>query len=79
MLVNPFELLYSFSFVVLVVCAFVFYKAAELDKASRLLWTTLSAVTFLFTWLIFQWGWIGCLTGQLLLFVGITLVRVVRS
>ncbi len=75
---NPLAPFYSFQFFLLLACAAFYYKAAELDKASGLLWAGLSILIFLLTWQLLCWGWLGCLAGQAVLFAGITLVRVLR-
>lgn len=71
--------LYSFQFVFLLACAGFFYKAAVFEDESAFLWTTLSVSIFIVTWIVFSWGWLGCLLGQLGLFVGIAIVRVLRK
>ena len=71
--------LYSFEFVLFLACAGFFYKAAEFEDESAFLWTVLSVSIFIVTWIVFSWGWLGCLFGQLGLFVGIAVVRVLRK
>ena len=77
--VNLFYRLYSFKFVFLLACAGFFYKAAEFEDESAFLWTVLSVSIFIVTWIVFSWGWLGCLLGQFGLFVGIAVVRVLRK
>jgi hypothetical protein len=76
---NPFGMFYSFQFVLLVACAGLYYKAAEIENASGILWAGLSVMTFALTWLFLHWGMIGNLFGQAVLLVAITLVRVLRD
>ena len=71
--------LYSFQFVLLLLCAVFYYKAAELEDAPRLLWAGLSVLVYLVTWMLLSWGLIGCLVGQVGLFGAITLVSVIRK
>ncbi len=65
--------------VVLVACATFYYRAAELERESGILWAGLSVLVFLLGWLALGWGLLGCIGGQVALFIGITLVRAVRS
>jgi hypothetical protein len=76
--VNPFGYFYSFQFVMLLACAAVYYKAAEMEGSSGFLWSALSVVVFILTWIVLSWGWLGCLLGQVGLFAGITLVKMLR-
>lgn len=77
---NPLGPLYSFEFIVLLVCAAIYWKLAALDPdASSIVWAGLSAFTFCVTWLFLRWGYAGDLFGQALLFAGITLYRTVRD
>jgi hypothetical protein len=71
--------LYSLQFLLLLVCAGVYYKAAEIENASSLLWPGLSVLVFLLTWRLFGWGLPGNLLGQALLMATITAVRVLRD
>lgn len=77
---NPFGPLYSFQFVVLILCAAFYWKLAALDpEASSIVWAALSAFTFFTTWLLLRWGYAGDLFGQIALFGGITAYRVLRD
>ena len=64
-------------FIVLLVCASFFYKAAEFEDRSGILWAGASAGFFVLTWMVFHWGFVGDLAGQAALFVGIALARVI--
>ncbi len=70
---------YSLHTVLLLACVVFYFKAADFENAPRLLWTGLSVLVFLLTWLVFGWGLFGCLIGQALLLVGIAVGRVVRE
>jgi len=76
---NPLGLLYSIQFVLLLCFAAGYYKAAEIENASGILWAGLSVVIFLITWRLFGWGVPGILLGQAALLGGITAVRVLRD
>ena len=71
--------IYSVQFVLLLTCAIFWYRAADLEDAPRFVWSGLSVGIFLLTWRLFGWGWLGCLSGQVGLLAGITLVRVLRG
>jgi hypothetical protein len=77
--VNPFGLIYSVQFVLLLVFAAAYYKAAEIENASGILWASMSVVTFLITWRLFHWGTPGNLLGQFALLAGITGFRVMKD
>ena len=76
---NPLGPFYSFQFVLLLGCAVLFYKAAELEGESEILWTGLSVGVFALTWFGMHWSYPGNLMGQALLFAAITLHRVWRD
>jgi hypothetical protein len=77
--VNLFGYFYSFQFVMLLACAAFYYTAAEMEDSSGILWSALSVGVFILTWIVLSWGWLGCLLGQVALFAGITVVRVLRK
>ena len=56
-----------------------FYRAAEFENESRLLWCGLSIVISLATMFFLHWGWLGIVFGQVGLFVGITVFRMTRK
>jgi hypothetical protein len=70
---------YPFQLILLLACAAGFYKAADFENSSAILWSGLSLVVFCFTWFVIGWGIPGNLFGQLLLLGGITLGRVWRD
>ena len=70
-------ILYSFEFIVLICGAVFYYRMAILEKAPGLLWSGLSIVATLFTWLVLGWGLIGIIVGQVALFILIWLVRAI--
>lgn len=76
---NPLSLFYDLRFVVLLACAVFYYKAAAMEDCSTLLWSGLSVLVFVVTWIVLAWGWLGCLLGQVGLFAGITVVRLLRK
>jgi hypothetical protein len=73
---NPFGPLYSIDFVVLVVCAIFWFKAAELEKVPPWIWTGLSIFTYAYFWLERGWGILGCLFAQVVLALAIGIFRV---
>jgi hypothetical protein len=52
-----------------------FYRAAEDETESSLIWSGLSLLISALTIFFFHWGWLGIFSGQLALFVGVTLWR----
>ncbi|MGA9453499.1 MAG: hypothetical protein WBW41_19405 [Verrucomicrobiia bacterium] len=68
-----------FSFLLIALFAAFYYRAAEFENESRLLWCGLSLVLSLATLFYFHWGLLGAVLGQVGLFVGITLFRVTRK
>ena len=68
-----------FAILVIAVGAAFYYRAAEFENESRLLWCGLSIVISLATLFWLHWGWLGALLGQVGLFAGITLFRIMRK
>ncbi len=66
---------YSFTFVLLLICAVFFYRAGEFEGSSGLVWAALSVLISVAIWRWLHWGFIGVLLGQIGLFAGITLYR----
>jgi len=63
----------------IVVFAVFYYRAAEMEKESGLLWCGLSILISITTLFFLRWGWLGTVLGQAGLFVGITLLRMTRK
>jgi hypothetical protein len=63
----------------IVACAIFFHRAAEFENESSLVWTGLSVVVSVVTLFFLHWGWPGCLLGQIGLFAGITVLRMLRK
>ena len=61
------------------VFAAFFYRAAEFENESRLLWCGLSIVISLVTLFYLHWGLLGIVLSQIGLFIGITVFRMVRK
>lgn len=76
---NPFALIYSIEFVLLVVCMAIYYKAAEMEHEPALLWMGISVAVYVFTWRHLRWSWFGCLLGQFALASGIAVVRAINE
>jgi hypothetical protein len=76
---NPFGPLYSLDFVVLVVCAVVWFRLAQLERDSPWVWAGLSVFVYALTWLWLGWGILACLVGQTLVAALITGYRLIRS
>ena len=72
-------LLYSLPFFILLCCAAGYYKAAEIEKTSGILWAGMSVAVFVTTWFVLRWGIPGDLLGQVGLLAGITAYRVIRD
>jgi hypothetical protein len=76
---NPFGPLYSLDFVLLIVCAVVWYKAAQIENVPPWLWSGLSIFVYALMWLWLGWGILACLLGQALVVAIITAYRVIRA
>jgi hypothetical protein len=68
-----------FAILIIAACAVFFHRAAEFENESSWLWAGLSLTISLVTVFVLHWGWLGCLLGQVGLFAGITLFRVLRK
>jgi hypothetical protein len=68
-----------FAILLIVAFAIFFYRAANFENESGLLWCGLSVSISLLTLFFFGWGWLGCLLGQAGLFVGIGIFRMMRK
>jgi len=67
------------SILIVAVCGAFFYRAAEFENASSLLWCGLSVTISVAILFLLQWGLLGIVLGQVGLFVGITIFRIVRK
>jgi Na+/H+ antiporter NhaC len=70
---------FSFQAIVMLVCAAAYYRTAEVENVSGILWAGMSVGVYLLTWLVLGWGYLGNLIGQALLLGGITIYRAVRD
>jgi hypothetical protein len=68
-----------FPILICVAFAVFFYRAAESENESPMIWCGLSLVISGATLFLLHWGWIGCSLGQAGLFAGITIVRMLRK
>jgi hypothetical protein len=71
--------IYSFSFLVVVGAAIFFYRAAVFEDASTWIWTGLSVVISIFIWQVLHGGLLSLILGQVGLFVGIGIFRMIRK
>jgi hypothetical protein len=65
----------------IIVFAIFFYRAAELESENETgwIWWVLSVLISSLTIFWLHWGWLGIISGQIALFVGITLFRIWRN
>jgi len=56
-----------------------YYRAAEFEKESTLIWCGLSVLISVLTIFWLHWGLLGMIFGQIGLYVGITIVRILRK
>ncbi|MGA2800865.1 MAG: hypothetical protein ABSE97_00610 [Verrucomicrobiota bacterium] len=68
-----------FAILLIVVFAVFFYRAAEFEDESSLIWCGLSILISVATLFFLHWGWLGTILGQVGLFVGIGIFRVMRK
>ncbi|HUB86287.1 MAG TPA: hypothetical protein VMB22_00230 [Verrucomicrobiae bacterium] len=68
-----------FTILIISVFAAFFWRAAEFENASALLWGGLSLTISMVMLLLIHAGLIGIILGQVGLFAGITLFRVLRK
>jgi hypothetical protein len=66
---------------ILIVACFgaFFYRAAEFENESGLLWCSLSVLISIAVMFFLHWGLLGVVLGQVGLFVAITLFRIARK
>jgi hypothetical protein len=70
---------YTFEFVLTAVFAIFYYRAGVAEQAPGLLWASLSVATSLLIWQWLGGGILAIVAGQLALFIGITVFRVIRK
>ena len=70
---------YSWNFVLTIAFAIFWYRAGISEDAPALLWAGLSVTISLFIWFWLHWGVLAMILGQLGLFAGIGLLRVLRK
>jgi hypothetical protein len=68
-----------FAILLIVIFAIFFYRAAEFENESGLLWCGLSVLVSVVALFFCGWGWLGCLLSQAGLFVGIGIFRMMRK
>lgn len=70
-----------FYWTILIIIAFAifFYGAAESENESTLIWCGLSVAISALTIFWLHWGWLGIISGQVALFAGITIFRMLRK
>jgi hypothetical protein len=69
----------SFTALAVILSAIFFYRAARIDGSSPFLWVVLSVVTSLLLLTVLRLGMVGIILGQVGLFLGITLFRIIRK
>ena len=69
----------TYTTVVIIASAIFFYRAAKYDGSSAVLWVVLSVVVSLLLLTLLRLGWVGIILGQVGLFLGITIFRVIRD
>lgn len=70
---------YSWNFVLLVAFAIFYYRAAEFENGPGMLWAGLSVTISALIWQWLHWGLLAMFLGQVLLFIGIGVFRVIRD
>jgi hypothetical protein len=66
---------YSFTFLLMAVCAVFYYRVGEYEGSSGWVWGGLSVLVSLIVWRWLHGGFIAVLVGQVALFVAITAWR----
>jgi len=75
---DSFVNLYSFNTIAMIVFAIIYYKAAQIENTSALLWVGLSIIVSLAITIV-GFGLLALIIGQVLLYLAITLVRLLAS
>jgi hypothetical protein len=76
---NPFGPLYTFQIFVLFGCAVLFYKVADMEDESTVVWSGLSAGIYLVTLCFLGWSLLLNLLAQAGLMVGIVALQRARN
>lgn len=71
--------IYSLTFILIVVCTIFFYRAGEYEQTSGALWSAMSAGISGVVWLVLHGGFLAVLLGQVGLFLGISVYRVLKK
>ena len=69
----------SFTAIAIIASAIFFYRGAKYDGSSAVLWVLLSVVISLLLLTLLHAGVVGIILGQVGLFLGIALFRVMRD
>jgi len=69
---------YDFDTIFIIAFAIFFYKAADYENASKIVWAGLSIIVSLLS-RIFGFGLIGLISGQVMLFFVIAVIRSMYS
>jgi hypothetical protein len=64
---------------IIVAFAIFFYRAAEFEDESTWIWCGLSVLISVLTIFWLHRGWLGIISGQAGLFIGITIFRILRK
>ena len=67
-----------FTILIIAVGAAFYYRAAEFENESTWIWCGVSLVISAVALLWLHCGWLGILMGQVGLFIGITIFRILR-
>lgn len=65
--------------VVISVFAIVFYRAGQIERSWGLLWCALSVAASMLSFYVLHWGALGAFATNALLFIGITVYRMMRN
>jgi hypothetical protein len=76
---NPFGPLYTYQIFFVVGCAVLFYRVADMEDESTIIWPGLSIGIYLVTLCVLGWGLLGNLLGQAGLMAVMVAVRMVRD
>ena len=68
-----------FPILIISLCAVFYYRAAQFENQSPVIWPGLSLLISGLTWFVFKWGILGSVVAQVGLFAGITVWRILRK